>query len=298
MSVHIAWRAGLSTAFRPYASAPPGSATNHARLQARRATTSLAGGPLYSSAAAFPISFACTPDSRRQVGTPCHGSSYSPAMNINCTLVTCAALGLLPLACDSGTTATTDTGAIATDGSMVGITTSNDPSAPHIIAFSTNVASISDGELVNFTAVVTDPDGIEDLIGGTLEGETGAVFGSFTTTAQEGAYSLGLSWGQINQVEPIEFAAGEGTTRVFTARFYDQSSLQTAAEVTIALACDDVLLGACDGSCIDTQESVQHCGACGFACAEIAGCCEGVCVEVGADPVSYTHLTLPTIYSV
>lgn len=207
-------------------------------------------------------------------------------MNMNYTLVTCAALGLLPLACDSGTTATTDTGAIATDGSMVGITTSNDPSAPHIIAFSTNVASISDGELVNFTAVVTDPDGIEDLIGGTLEGETGAVFGSFTTTAQEGAYSLGLSWGQINQVEPIEFAAGEGTTRVFTARFYDQSSLQTVAEVTIALACDDVLLGACDGSCIDTQESVQHCGACGFACAEIAGCCEGVCVEVGADPAN------------
>ena len=46
------------------------------------------------------------------------------------------------------------------------------------------------GQTVVFTAVVTDPDGIEDLIGGTLEDPTtGGTYGAIATSASEGSYS-------------------------------------------------------------------------------------------------------------
>jgi hypothetical protein len=44
------------------------------------------------------------------------------------------------------------------------------------------------------SAVVTDPDGIDDLIGGTLTTTDGAsTFGAFATDASEGAYSISLT---------------------------------------------------------------------------------------------------------
>ena len=50
-----------------------------------------------------------------------------------------------------------------------------DPSAPRFLTFGTNVTSIGWGGAVTFTAVLTDPDGIDDLIGGSLTSPDGAI---------------------------------------------------------------------------------------------------------------------------
>lgn len=44
---------------------------------------------------------------------------------------------------------------------------------------------------MTFSVVLTDPDGIDDLIGGTLKDpDSGSSYGAFVTEAGEGAYAL------------------------------------------------------------------------------------------------------------
>lgn len=77
---------------------------------------------------------------------------------------------------------------------------------------------MTEGDTVRFTAVLTDPDGIDDLIGGALmTGDEQTQLGAFVTSGQEGSYSLVLSWDELNQSYDITFAASE--TREFRAVF-------------------------------------------------------------------------------
>lgn len=154
--------------------------------------------------------------------------------------------------------------------------THNDPKEhkPNIIFFGTNVTEITEGEPVVFSAVVTDPDGIDNLIGGVLNSPEGASYGSFATSAQEGSYSLSITWGQIDQVVPIEFS---GTTqRTFIAVFFDATGNSVEANTTITLTCNTE--NACEGTCVDLQSNSQHCGSCRNSCDDMGGSCEsGAC---------------------
>ena len=47
--------------------------------------------------------------------------------------------------------------------------------APVFLSLQTNVAKITAGESVTFTAVLTDPDGVDDIVGGTLSDLTGKI---------------------------------------------------------------------------------------------------------------------------
>src|SRR5262249_50741953 len=96
-----------------------------------------------------------------------------------------------------------------------------DLDAPKVLSFGTNVTTLTEGQSVSFSTVVTDPQGIDNLIGGTLKDENGATYGSFATSGQEGAYALTLSWDAINQVEAIAFDYGGKATRTFAAEFFD-----------------------------------------------------------------------------
>lgn len=42
---------------------------------------------------------------------------------------------------------------------------------PVFLSFSTNVGKITQGESVTFTALLTDPDGVDDIVGGSLLSE-------------------------------------------------------------------------------------------------------------------------------
>jgi len=96
------------------------------------------------------------------------------------------------------------------------------------------------------TAVVSDPDGIDDLIGGTLMDSTAALsYGAFATAASEGAYSLSLGWSALNSTAPINAPAGTGEDRTFLAEFFDAAANRARGEISVTLACEDSEATAC-----------------------------------------------------
>lgn len=134
--------------------------------------------------------------------------------------------------------------------------------APRIVQFTPDLSRVLPGGSVVFTAIVTDPDGIDDLIGGSLEDTHGNTYGAFTTAASEGAYSLSVTFAQMNSVERISTSAG-GTTRTFRAAFFDQGENRTvSSEATVAIACEEASDAICQGACVDLSTSATHCGQC------------------------------------
>ena len=56
--------------------------------------------------------------------------------------------------------------------------------APRILMINTNTKTIDERAMLVITAVVTDPDGVDDLIGGALTAPEGeATYGAFATSA-------------------------------------------------------------------------------------------------------------------
>jgi len=133
--------------------------------------------------------------------------------------------------------------------------------APVFLSFGTNVTALSEGESVTFSAVLTDPDGIDDLIGGSLIDGT-IQYGSFSTTGQEGAYSMTLAWSQVDQVRALEFDLED--SRMFEAVFFDVDGHRVSRTVSLRFHCDGD--SACDGSCTDKQSDPNNCGTCRNEC--------------------------------
>ncbi|MDC0674207.1 hypothetical protein [Nannocystis radixulma] len=144
------------------------------------------------------------------------------------------------------------------------------------LSFGTNVATLTQDESVTFNAILTDPDGVADIVGGTLRSTDESLeFGVFAAAGQPGAYSISLSWAQIHQTEPIEFAGGE-SPRGFRAVFFDQGGNKATDELTLDLVCAGG--AACDGSCTDLAVDGLNCGSCGHACDGGEDACEaGAC---------------------
>lgn len=174
------------------------------------------------------------------------------------------------------TTDTTATGTTEMSTGTAAETTTSAEGAPFFISFSTNVGQITEGESVVFTAVVSDPDGFNDIAGGTLFTQDGAFsYGPFVSAGQEGTYSITVSWADVDQVEAIEFE-DFSLDRVFRAEFFDMDGHKVSQDTTIALQCDGG--GACSGSCKDLQTDAANCGGCGFVCE--GGCDAASCLPV------------------
>lgn len=205
------------------------------------------------------------------------------------------------------TDAATDS-AIRDSSTADALDTRTSDDAPVIVEFRANRNVLTEGDTVTFIVVATDPDGIADLIGGTLMSEDRtATYGSFATSGEEGAYSLELSWDAIHLVSPIEFEAP--TKRRFVAEFFDASANRAQRSIDIELTCGcalDSCNPACDGKCNQVRcqgvcrspifDSAQHCGSCGNACSESQTCnagqcacpnneqvCGGTCIDVSND---------------
>lgn len=145
--------------------------------------------------------------------------------------------------------------------------------APVFLSLQTNVSKITAGESVIFTAVLTDPDGVDDIVGGTLSDETGQIgYGPFVAAGQEGTYSISVSWDDVNQAKAIDFE-GMDLMRVFRAEFYDQAANKVHRDLELTLTCAEG--SACAGVCADIMTDTEHCGACGKGCD--GGCNQGVC---------------------
>ncbi|MCY0987871.1 hypothetical protein OV203_12100 [Nannocystis sp. ILAH1] len=156
------------------------------------------------------------------------------------------------------------------------------------LSFGTNVATLTQDESVTFNAILTDPDGVADIVGGTLRSADESLeFGVFVAAGQPGAYSLSLSWAQIHQTQPIEFDSGE-SPRGFRAVFFDQGGLKATDDLTLDLVCAGG--AACDGNCTDLALDGLNCGTCGRTCdAGEDGCESGACVPNWSRCVNYNE---------
>ena len=139
------------------------------------------------------------------------------------------------------------------------------PRSPTILSLKTNVLTVKDTDRLVVSAVVTDPDGIDDLIGGELTTADGtATYGAFATDAGEVAYSIVLSWGDLNTAETIETLAGETVPRTLKATFFDVAGHAAHRDVTVDIGCAGNN-ASCGGTCAPTDE-LTSCGTCGHSC--------------------------------
>jgi hypothetical protein len=150
------------------------------------------------------------------------------------------------------------------------------PGGPAIASLTVNRASITEGGAVTFTAAVTDPDGVDDIIGGALTiGDAAAPAAAFVEQFP-GTYTVEITWDQIAAVDEIEFTADE--TRRFRAEFLDNDVRRGSRDATLLLTCHG--MAACDSRCVDLQQDVAHCGTCGTTCrvaGDTGGCSAGEC---------------------
>ncbi|MBI5543909.1 MAG: hypothetical protein HY901_08490 [Deltaproteobacteria bacterium] len=167
---------------------------------------------------------------------------------------------------------------------------------PRILSFGTNLSRMTENDPLVFTAVLTDPDGVDDLIGGTLvDPASGSTYAAFSASASAGSYSLTLGWDALNAAKVITASSPAGLPRAFRARFFDQAGHEVSTEKEVVLACSEPGRTPCGGVCRDLSNDPHHCGACfydlpgsgssGYGCIQgHPGCldssrtlCNGVC---------------------
>ncbi len=122
--------------------------------------------------------------------------------------------------------------------------------APSFLSLGTSVDTLTEGTSVTISAVLNDPDGIDDLIGGSLQSPDGKIsYGAFASSAQEGAYSLTISWDDFQAAQSLDFD-GE-TTRTVVAEFFDSDGHAARRELSLRFTCagpyDQATAGECHG---------------------------------------------------
>jgi|GEM_PF-2525294 len=150
---------------------------------------------------------------------------------------------------------------------------------PTFISLTTNTATMKPGINLEFMALLTDPDGIEDITAGFLTDTDGSSYGTFQPSSTAGLYTLQLSWAQINTVRAIEFPVG-GNNRIFQVTFYDSVGNTAERNLTVKFECSNSSHTACSGTCVDLNTNTTHCGECNNTCLNTAsynGCMGGSC---------------------
>lgn len=149
-----------------------------------------------------------------------------------------------------------------------------DPHGPRILSLGTSVKQLTQGESARFVAVITHPDGLDNLAGGQLTSPDGAIkYGAFQADHQ-GSYTLDLSWSLLQQTQPIGFASEE--MRSFIAEFFDMQGHKTAQSLSLRLHCNGK--NACDGVCLAQGDRCSG----GTANLCISGLCKPGCFIDGA----------------
>jgi hypothetical protein len=192
-------------------------------------------------------------------------------------------LGLLSaLACSLG--APCGEGTTKVDGECVADTpevvdTAPPETDPSFLSFSSDVDTVTEDGVVYFTAVLTDPQGTGDIVGGTLTAPGGSEYGTFTD-ASGGRYTMNVTWAQFHTMNSIDFDEA-GEDREVVAHFTDTTGTEVTASLTIHLYCDAGV--ACSGSCVDLDTDAANCGTCGNVCGgecQSGGCYEDECVPL------------------
>jgi hypothetical protein len=167
---------------------------------------------------------------------------------------------------------TTDTSTRADSGSH--------PNAPRILSLTANPLPLTPTTSTTITALVTDPDGVADVIGGVLLQPGAGVYGSFKAGGGPGTFLFTIDWKALDKMETIGFSSG-GIKRLVRAEFFDQAGHRGGQDLSIELRCDKATDGACAGACRDLSQDVKNCGECGRSCPSVpngeAVCSAGKC---------------------
>lgn len=121
--------------------------------------------------------------------------------------------------------------------------------APVIVSFQASATTVREGDLVTFAAVVSDPDGLEDIKVGEIFDESGIRYDAFGPSAQDGAFQVTVSWGDINRAAAIGFPEGGSRERKIHVRVTDWEGHAAESSTTIELSCGG--RAACAGACVD-----------------------------------------------
>lgn len=115
------------------------------------------------------------------------------------------------------------------------------PDGPMFLSFGANFTQWSieaEPRDLEVSAVLTDPQGVEDLVGGTLKTSSGATLKTFATSAQEGAYNARVTWEEASATMSMPALNASGTLEV-TAEFYDQAGNQAIKSLELEVTCAD-----------------------------------------------------------
>ena len=182
-----------------------------------------------------------------------------------------------------------------TPGSDAGTVDAGSPHAPVILSLDVNSPFVTLGGTVVVSALVTDPDGLSDLVGGRLLDDASDQFvGAFTLTGG-GSYTLNLTWPAAPS--PVLNTAAGGLPMTYRAEFTDNEGHVASATVKLQVRCADAAQAICKNLCVDLQTSGTNCGSCGTvisspricragqpACpATTDGFCGGACVNLQTD---------------
>jgi len=146
---------------------------------------------------------------------------------------------------------------------------------------------LSDGDVVTFSAVVSDPDGFDDIGAGKLLSQDGSIFYGVFAQVSPGAFSFGSSWEQLHQMAPIDIAKDAEAERIFRIEFTDGSGNIGWRLASLTLGCEPGE-AACDGWCreVATACPVTVCApltqapvSCDQICAGRARTCSNDCAE-------------------
>ena len=160
---------------------------------------------------------------------------------------------------------------------------------PEIAMLSASAPDLRPDRSVTVVAVVTDPDGSDDVMGGTLHGSDPALaYGVFEPTG-EGVFELTISWDDAYALEGFSF---EGVGEIpLTATFRDHGGATADRGLTLALACGgelDAPAVCAAGECTDLASDLDNCSSCGTACplqAQGSSLAAGGCGGDGCLPV-------------
>jgi hypothetical protein len=145
------------------------------------------------------------------------------------------------------------------------------------------MTTLTTANVVTFTVVATDPDGLADLAGGNVVTPGGGPYGALQADATAGSFSLGLGWPTVNGVSPITTVGTQAASRDFGIEIFDKAGNRATTTVTIKLHCSGSLSTACNGNCVSFYSDEADCGTtCDnhHACTAQQTCEQGVCTPI------------------
>ena len=122
------------------------------------------------------------------------------------------------------------------------------PEGPQILSFTSSKTTIEDDDTAVLTIVVSDPDGVSDIVGALLiDPATDTILRPLSPAGTPGTFTAGVSWNDLSPAT-INFDNDGATRRSIRVRFIDGAGHKVSQSLQLSLSCSQGR-PACGGSC-------------------------------------------------